>query len=213
MRAKCADLGLDLLGINTNVTADHKGLGAIPGTGAEFQTLAHQAMDWAHAAGGTSIHIMAGQVPVDQFDEAKQTFIANLKSVAPRAEQLGLTLLLEPLNTKDNPGYFYSRASQAAEIIGLVEAKNLKLMFDAYHVGIEGDDVIACLNEYWDIIGHVQLAGIPTRQEPDDGIFDYKTLFAALDSLAYTGWIGCEYKPRSSVEAGLVWTEKLGVSL
>lgn len=213
VRAKCAGLGVTLLGINTNVSADRKGLGAVPGAEADFRELANQAMDWAHAAGGNSVHIMAGLVPADQHEIAKSTFVENLKWATGRANELDQTLLLEPLNTKDMPGYFYSRAHEADEIIRLVGAPNLKLMFDAYHVGVEGDDVIETLKEFWPVTGHVQLAAIPTRQEPDEGTFDYRSLFTALVELAYDGWIGCEYKPRSTVEEGLAWTKKLGVSL
>lgn len=213
VRTKCAELGIRLLGINTNVSNDHKGLGAVPGAEAAFRSLATQALDWAHSAGGTSVHIMAGLVPADQHEIAKATFVENLKWAAPRAAERGLTLLLEPLNTTDMPGCFYSRAHQAAEIIDLAGQDNVKLMFDAYHVGIEGDDIVRTLKQYWPIIGHVQLAAVPSRQEPDEGIFDYRELFSALDGLGYDGWVGCEYRPRASVEEGLVWTEKLGVSL
>lgn len=213
VRAKCAALGVTLLGINTNITDDAKGLGAVPGAEDEFKTLAVQAMDWAEAAGGNSVHIMAGLVPADHHETAKSTFVSNLKWATARADDLGLTLLLEPLNTKDMPDYFYSRAHQAAEIIQLVGAPNLKLMFDAYHVGVEGDDVLETLRKFWPITGHVQLAAIPSRHEPDEGTFDYRSFFTALVELGYHGWIGCEYKPRTTVEEGLTWTKTLGVSL
>lgn len=212
-RAKCAELDVTLLGINTNVSETHKGLAAVPGQEDAFKTLANQAMDWAHAAGGTSVHVMAGFVPADQHEAGRRTIVANLKWAATRAGELGLTLLLEPLNTRDMPGYFYSRAHQAAEIITEVGAPNLKLMFDAYHVGIEGDDVIATLKQYWDITGHIQIASFPSRSEPGSDPYDFRPFFAAVDELGYASWIGCEYKPRTTVEEGLGWTSALGVTL
>lgn len=216
VRDQCAEHGIKLLGINTNVDPGdrgHFGLGAIPGREDDFKTLAGQALDYARISGATAINVMAGKLPETEHEAGKQTFVSNLKWASARAQDVGVTLLLEPLNPKDAPGFFYSRVEQAAEIIDLTGVDNIRIMFDAYHVGVEQGDVIARLEALFGYVAHIQIAAVPTRREPDEGTFDYRTLFDALDQLGYDGWIGCEYAPRSSVEDGLVWTEKLGVSL
>ncbi len=216
VRSKCADLGIRLLGINTNVDLGphgHFGLAALPGQQAEFRKLAQQAIDYARTSGATAINMMAGKLPQADYAAGRETLVENLKWAADQLDDDGPAIYIEPLNRKVAPDFFFSRVAQAAEVIDLVGSDRVKIMFDAYHVGMEGDGVIATLRQHWPMIGHIQIASVPDRQEPDEGTFDYRELFSALDELGYTGWIGCEYKPRSTVEEGLTWTEKLGVSL
>ena len=121
-------------------------------------------------------------------------------------------ILLEALNPYDMPGYFYSRIEEADRIIDRVGAPNLRLMFDAYHVGRVGDDVLALLGKLHPRIGHVQIAAVPSRAEPDEGTLDYRAVFDRLEALAYPGWIGCEYRPRAATDDGLSWMKTLGVA-
>lgn len=216
VKAICARLGLTLLGVNTDIGAppgQHAGLAALPGREREFQTLIDQSIAWQAAAGGTAIHAMAGHVPPDQHAAAAAVLVENLREAAPKAAARGLTLLLEPLNRRDMPGYFYSTIEAVDAVIGAVGAPNVKLMFDVYHVGVSEGDVITRLHQFWPRIGHVQIAAVPSRAEPDEGEIAYPAIFRELEKLGYDGWIGCEYRPRGTTDEGLGWTKKLGVSL
>lgn len=216
VKAACAWLGLTLLGVNTDIGAppnQHAGLAAVPGREREFQALIDQSMAWQAAAGGTSIHAMAGRVPREQHDAAAEVLVRNLKEAAPKAAARGQTLLLEPLNRRDMPGYFYSTVEAIDEVIAAVGAPNVKLMFDVYHVAIAEGDVITRLNKFWPRVGHVQIAAVPSRAEPDEGEIAYPAIFRELVKLGYDGWIGCEYRPRGTTDEGLGWTQHLGLSL
>ncbi len=214
VRAACARDGITLLGINTAIGSgadDHRGLGAVPGREADFQALIDQSVAYCHAAGGTSVHAMAGLVPPADRTAATEVFVGNLKEAAAKAAVHGLTVLLEPLNQRDMPGYFYSTIEPALEIIGRVGAPNLKLMFDAYHVAVAQGDVLTRLRRHFARVRHVQIAGVPSRAEPDQGEIAYGAIFEALDELGYDGWIGCEYKPRTTTDEGLTWVKALGL--
>jgi hydroxypyruvate isomerase len=216
VKAAAARLGLAVLGVNTvrgDVGRGENGLGALPGREAEFQAAIDQAIAWQVAAGGTAIHAMAGMVPRGQIVAATATFRENLSVAADKAAAHGLTLLLEPLNPRAAPGYFYATLREAADMIVRVGKPNVKLMFDVFHVGVSEGDVLTKLDAFWPMIGHVQIAAVPSRAEPDEGEIDYRAVFAALDAKGYAGWVGVEYRPRSSTEAGLGWVGRLGVSL
>lgn len=214
MKAACMRHGLTLLGINTVVgdaANGERGLGALPGREADFQAAVEQSIAYCHGAGAQAIHCMAGVVPEEQRAPARETFLRNLEAAAAKAGDL--TLLLEPLNPRDMPGYFYSTVGEAIAIIEELGLSNLRLMFDVYHVGVTEGDVLTKLERYLPLIGHVQIAAVPSRAEPDEGEIAYRAIFDALDRLDYDGWVGCEYKPRGDTDAGLVWTERLGVEL
>ncbi|KAB2864005.1 MAG: TIM barrel protein [Bauldia sp.] len=215
VREACVRHGLALLGINTAVGEAGKdlGLGAVPGREEEFAAAIDQSVAYCIASGAIAIHAMAGKVPPQQFDEGRAVLIRNLERAAPQAAEHGLTLLLEPLNQRDAPGYFYSALEPAADIIAAVGAPNLKIMFDVYHVGVSQGDVLKRLERFMPIIGHVQIAAVPSRAEPDEGEIAYPAIFAALDALGYAGWVGAEYKPRAGTDEGLGWVEALGVRL
>ena len=216
VRAACASRGLALLGINTAVgdaARGEFGLGAVPGREDAFQASVDQAIAYCRASGATAIHAMAGVVAPTQMAEATGVFVENLQRAAEKAAAHGLALLLEPINQRDKPGYFYSTIARAAEMITRVGAPNVKIMFDVYHVGVSEGDVLKRLERYLPLIGHVQIAAVPSRAEPDEGEIAFPAIFAALDQLGYDGWVGCEYKPRGDTDAGLAWTGKLGVTL
>lgn len=211
-----ARLGLRLLGINTprgEIAAGEFGLGALPGAEGRFRAGFEQTLAWACAAGAGAIHVLAGNVSPAGRDAARVVFAANLRWAAPRAAAHGLTLLLEPLNPHDNPGYFYAHVADAVALIDELAQPNLRLQFDAYHVGRVGDDACAALARYAGRIGHVQIAAVPTRTEPDEGTLDYRRFFAALDAAGYEGFVGCEYRPRGDTDTGLGWCARLGVDL
>jgi hydroxypyruvate isomerase len=216
VKAACATRGLTLLGLNTAIGDPARGefgLGAVPGREEAFQAAVDQAIAYCRASGANAIHAMAGVVAPDRMAEATGVFTDNLQLAAEKAASHGLTLLLEPINQRDKPGYFYSTIARGAEMIARVGAPNVKIMFDVYHVGISEGDVLRRMERYLPLIGHVQIAAVPSRAEPDEGEINFPAVFAALDQLGYDGWIGCEYKPRGDTDAGLGWTTKLGVTL
>jgi len=210
--AACRDAGVEVVGLNTvRGRPGEFGLGALPGREADFAASFAQALDYAEVLGAPFIHAMAGAI--DGHDAAaERTLVANLTAAADQAAAAGVGVLLEALNPRDNPGYFYSTVERAAEIIGKVGRPNIKLMFDCYHVGSGQGDILPRLKALLPVIGHIQIAAVPSRAEPDEGEIAYDRVLAAIDALGYAGWIGCEYKPRGNTDDGLVWFDRLGLS-
>ena len=211
VRARCEKHGLVLLGINTPIGDGDKGdfgLGAQAGREEEFRETFLQTVAYAREAGASSVHVMAGVVAEDRKAEARKVFVENLRFATANA--VGLTLLLEPINQRDKPGYFYSSIDEAADITAEVGAPNLKIMFDVYHVGVSEGDVTKRLERHLADIGHVQIAAVPSRAEPDEGEIAYASIFATLDRIGWGGWTGCEYRPRGDTDAGLAWMRTPG---
>jgi hydroxypyruvate isomerase len=154
---------------------------------------------------------MAGNVAAADRERARAVFVANLRLAAAKAAAQQLTLLLEPLNPSDNPGYFYSTVAEAASLIEELGLPNLKLQFDVYHVARAEGDVLTRLDRYRSHIGNVQIAGVPARAEPDEGEIAYPVVLAALEKLQYAGWVGCEYRPRGDTDEGLDWMDRMGM--
>ncbi|WP_414832459.1 hydroxypyruvate isomerase family protein [Afifella sp. YEN Y35] len=201
------ETGLPLLGLNTRTGKDGEfGLSALPGREKEALAAIDEAIEWAVDLGGTSVHVMAGiaddETPVRRCKEA---FVNALSYAAGRAEQHGLTILIEPINARDVPGYFLSSSAEAARIIDMVAADNLKLQFDCYHAQIMEGDLTRRVAALMPKIGHIQIAGVPGRNEPDEGEIAYSWLLPEIERLGYRGAIGAEYRPRTTVEAGLSW--------
>lgn len=202
-RAAARDLEIVALNTATGSRPGDFGLGAQPGREREFAASFDEALAYAETLRASAIHVMAGVVWPGEEAAARETFLANLKRIAPLAERAGLTLLLEPINRCDRPGYFYDRISEAAAIIREIGSPALKIMFDCYHVGMTEGDVIHRMEEFWPLIGHIQIAAVPNRAEPDEGELDYGAVFREIDRLGYEGWVGAEYKPRGKTEDGL----------
>jgi hydroxypyruvate isomerase len=206
VKEACKRLGLTLLAANTPLgNPGESGLAALPGREADFQKVFTEALNWCHAAGATAIHVMPGVIEEHQRAAATQTMINNLQWAADLAAPKGVTLLLEAINPRDKPNYFYSTQAQSNAIREAAGRPNIKLMFDVYHVGVAEGDILTKLGHYMPHIGHIQIAAVPSRAEPDEGEVNYPVVIKRMDELGYTGWIGAEYKPRSNVEAGLDW--------
>ena len=213
VKEACAKHELTLLGMNTVVgdaARGEFGLGARPGREADFHAAIAQSIAYCLASGATSIHAMAGVVAPEQKAEARATLLRNLAAGAEKAARHNLTLLLEPINPRDKPGYFYSRADEGAAVIAELGAGNVKLMFDIYHVGVAQGDVLKTFERFLPVIGHVQIAAVPSRAEPDEGEIAYERVLRVIDRLGYRGWIGCEYKPRAGADEGLAWMDAMG---
>jgi hydroxypyruvate isomerase len=186
--------------------AGERGLAAVPGREAEFLAGVDLAIDYARALKCPRLHAMAGLFPAGA-DRARwhATYVANLREAARRCAQAGLVLLVEPINTRDIPGYFLNTQADGHALCAEVGAPNLKVQMDLYHCQIVEGDLAAKIRRYLPGVGHVQIAGVPQRHEPDLGEVNYPFLFALLDELGYDGWIGCEYRPRAGTSAGLGW--------
>ncbi len=190
-----------------------RGLACLPGREAEFQAGIGKALNYAAALNCPRIHVMAGLLPVGCEREALYaTYIRQLRWAALEAAQQGVDVLVEPINQRDMPRYFLNRQDHAHEVVDAVGASNFKVQMDLYHCQIVEGDVAMKLRKYLPTgnIGHVQIAGVPERHEPDVGELNYPCLFSVLDELAYTGWVGCEYRPQAGLlpggtSAGLGW--------
>jgi hydroxypyruvate isomerase len=214
VRAEIERHGLKQLGINTTLggRAGDSGLAAVPGREREWEALFQQALDYVSAIGGTAIHCLAGKVPPEQRPAAERTFVANLSRAADVAHEKGITLLIEPINPRDRPDYVLTRVEHAADIVTMVGKPNVKIQFDFYHAQIVGGDLITRFRQHLPLIGHVQIAAVPSRAEPDEGEVNYPGVFAALEQLGWSGYIGCEYRPRGRTEDGLSWARPYGVT-
>ncbi|CAG2145359.1 2-oxo-tetronate isomerase [Cupriavidus yeoncheonensis] len=186
--------------------AGERGIAALPGREAEFRAAFGRALEYAGVIGNDRIHVMAGLIPADA-DRARcrATYLENLSHAAGAATAQGITVLVEPINTRDMPGYFLNRQDEGQAICKEVGAANLKVQFDCYHCQIVEGDVSKKLQRDFAGIGHIQIAGVPERHEPDLGELNYPYLFDVIDNLGYQGWIGCEYRPRAGTSDGLGW--------
>lgn len=185
-----------------------RGIGALPGREAEFERGFHQALTYANALSCKKLHVMSGIAPTTLDDRVNLSALeGNLRRIAPQAAKHGITLMLEPINTRDMPGYVLNKTEQAFRIMGNVPAQNIMLQLDLYHRQIMQGDLIATIERHIQKIGHIQIAGVPSRNEPDTGEINYPYIFQRLDQLGYDGWVGCEYNPRGDSWAGLSWLE------
>jgi len=186
--------------------AGDRGLACHPDRVGEFQDGVGRAIDYASALGCPRVNCLAGIAPDGVDAEAlRQTFIKNLRFASQELEKAGIALLAEPINTRDIPGFYLNRSDQALAIIAEVGSANLKLQYDVYHMQIMEGDLAPTIERNLAMIGHMQIADTPGRHEPGTGEIDYGFLFDFIDACGYDGWIGCEYKPRATTEAGLDW--------
>jgi hydroxypyruvate isomerase len=176
-----------------------RGLACLPGREAEFADAITQALRYAQALNCPRVHVMAGKVPEGvSTEQVHATYVANLQAAAPRAAAVGVNLLIEPINQRDMPGFFLSWQAQAHALIAEIGADNVQVQMDLYHAQIMEGDLAMKIRQYLPTgrVGHLQIAGLPERHEPDVGEIHHPYLFALLDELGFDGWIGCEYRPR-----------------
>ncbi len=212
IRAALEAAGLSLVLINTpagDASAGERGLAAVPGREAAFREALDQAIEYARTTGCTRIHLMAGVPPGDASrEDCAAVFAANLRHAARLLGPLGITGLVEPINPRDMPGYFLRTQEQAHALLASVGEDALAVQMDLYHCQIVEGDVATRIRRHFSGIGHVQIAGVPEREEPDRGELHYPYLFALLDALGYDGWVGCEYRPHGETSAGLGWLHR-----
>lgn len=184
-----------------------RGLAALPGRERDFAASLDQALTYAAALGAKRLHVMAGIGKIADA-AAIATYRHNLTFACERAAVQGVTLLIEPINGRDMPGYLLNDFDFAAGLIQDLRLPNLKMQFDIYHRQILRGDVLTGLKALLPLIGHVQIASVPLRNEPGSGELDDFRALAALDELGYQGYVGLEYRPASGTLAGLGWRER-----
>lgn len=187
--------------------AGDRGMAAIPGREAEFAASLQRALDYGEVLGTRRLHAMAGVTEVTA--ENRSCYVANIREAADRCAAAGVELTIEPINPHDMPGYFLSTTAQALALMDEIDHAALRLQFDIYHHQITRGDVIRTLGTCLERIGHIQIAGVPGRNEPDTGELNYRDIFRFLDTAGYGGWVGCEYRPRTDTVAGLGWLRDL----
>ena len=194
-----------------------RGIACIPGREAEFRAGVQLALRYAEALQCPRIHLMAGLIPAGTPREnAQTTYVSNLRWAAGEAAKAGCDVLMEPINTRDMPGFFLNRQDHAHQLIELIGAPNVKVQMDLYHCQIVEGDVATKLRKYLPTgrVGHLQIAGVPERHEPDVGELNYTYLLNVIDEVSaqcgWQGWVGCEYRPKNGSQpggtsAGLGW--------
>jgi hydroxypyruvate isomerase len=192
--------------------AGERGIACHPDRVEEFRAGVSRAIEYAQALGVPQLNCLAGKAPAGVPDALlRQTLVENLRYAAAALQQAGLRLLVEPINTFDIPGFYVNRTAQALEILEEVGSDNAFVQYDIYHAQRMEGELAATMQKHLARIGHIQLADNPGRNEPGTGEINYAFLFAHLDRIGYGGWVGCEYKPASSTEAGLGWRQRLAV--
>jgi hydroxypyruvate isomerase len=193
-----------------NWGAGERGITCLPGREAEFKAGVETALAYAQRLKAVRVHAMAGIAPAGADPAALQaTYIANLKCAAGQFGKYGITLLIEAINTRDMPGFYLQTQARSYATLAAVNAPNLKMQLDCYHMQIMEGDLAMKLRKYAAQCGHIQIAGVPERHEPDTGEIRYSYIFDLLDEIGYDGWVGCEYRPAGKTVDGLGWFKKL----
>ena len=189
-----------------NWDGGERGIACLPDRVAEFREGVARAIDYGSALGVPQINCLAGKAPAGASDATlRETFVGNLRYAAAELQRAGIKLLMEPINTYDIPGFYLNRTAQAVALIDEVGSDNLFVQYDIYHAQRMEGELIATMSKHIARIAHIQLADNPGRHEPGTGEIHYGNVFKALDSMGYSGWIGCEYKPATTTAAGLGW--------
>jgi hydroxypyruvate isomerase len=192
--------------------AGERGIACHPNRVGEFQEGVGKAIEYAKALGCPQVNCLAGIAPKDVAPERiRSTFVSNLRFAADKLGAAGIRLLIEPINTFDIPGFYLSHTRQALDVIGETGTSNLFVQYDIYHMQRMEGELAATMKANLSQIAHIQLADNPGRNEPGTGEINYRFLFGFLDSIGYTGWIGCEYKPKGKTVEGLSWRAAHGV--
>jgi hydroxypyruvate isomerase len=208
-----ADSGLQNRGLNLwpgDFAVGERGLASLPGRERDFRAALARALEYAEATQTPNLHAMSGIVPPGGDRAAhRAVYIENLRFATRELAKTGRTVLIEPINPRDIPGYFLNTQADAHAIVAEVAEPNLKVQMDFYHAQIVEGDLAMKFKKYFNNIGHVQIAGVPDRHEPDESEIDCGYLMRLLDETGYEGWVGCEYRPRRSTEEGLGWMQRL----
>ena len=182
-----------------------RGIACLPGREAEFRDGVERAIVHAKAVGCPQLNCIAGLAPVD--DVHFRTLVTNVRHAARRLGEVGIRLMIEPINTRSVPGFFLSRSQQAIDVLNAAGEGNAFVQYDLFHMQIMEGDLAATIERHLARIGHVQIADVPDRHEPGTGEINFDFLLDHLDRLGYSGWVGCEYNPRGDTLEGLSWAK------
>ena len=214
--ARVAEHKLEVVLINSppgNLEAGDRGLASLSGREHEFAASVVTALRYAQALRCPRIHVMAGVLPEGADDQERarrlRTYKRNLRFACQEAAEQNVTILIEPLNPRDNPRYLLTMQAEAHAIREEIAMANLKVQMDLYHAQVVEGDLTTKIRRWLPHIGHFQIAGVPGRNEPNVGELNYEYLFKLIDELKYDGWIGCEYRPALTTTAGLAWMYRL----
>lgn len=193
--------------------AGERGFAAVVGAENQFRSTIEQALTYAEVLGNERIHVMSG-IPSQAQDPAAslECYLKNMQWAAEQAQSADMRLMIEPINNRDMPGYFMNHPELAVKVIEQLNSPSIALQFDFYHTQIICGDIETRLKAYWSYIDHIQIASVPSRNEPDTGELNYSYLFKLLESEGYTGFVGCEYRPAGDTKAGLGWFKSLRVN-
>jgi len=215
IRARLDEHGLELVLFNTppgDFAAGERGLAALPGREDDFARALERTLAYADVLGTRLLHVMAGVQRNDvALESCLEVYRRNLERAAAAAASTGRICLIEPINTRDIPGYVLNTPAEAAALIRELGRDNLKLQFDFYHVQIMAGDLVRRFERHQALIPHVQIASVPERAEPDRGEIAYPYIFELLDRLGFAGRVGCEYFPAGRTEEGLGWASRYGI--
>ena len=186
-----------------DLAAGERGIACLPGREREFRAGVDRAIDYAKAGGCPRLNCLAGLGPADRahFD----TLVGNVRHAARRLSEVGLQLMLEPINTRSVPGFFLNGTRQALDVLDAAGEGNALIQYDVFHMQIMEGDLAATIERLLARIGHVQVADVPARHEPGTGEVNFDFLLSHLDAIGYSGWVGCEYNPRGDTLEGLKW--------
>ena len=209
IRARLDDAGLQQILFNMppgDWPVGERGLACLPGRQAEFRDGVKRALDYAAVFGTKRLHCMAGLVPAGlAAGTAASLYAANLAWACELAHQAGVLVVIEPINHRDMPGFFLNTTGQGAAVVEAIGRDRLALLFDVYHTQVTEGDLTSRMAALMPLIGHIQIADVPARNEPGTGEIAWPYVFKRMDALGYDGWVGCEYRPAGETTAGLGW--------
>jgi hydroxypyruvate isomerase len=189
-----------------------RGLLALPGREEEFVDTVHAAIALATRIGTSRLNALVGVPPAQvSRDQARETAIANLNRVEPLVRAAGITLLVEAINNIDMPGYWANTVEAAADLVQTVNSQNVRLQLDQYHAAMAGESALDCLQRYFALIRHVQIADVPGRHEPGTGTQPIGAFLDELDRLGYDGFVGLEYQPKVDTASSLAWIRRMNL--
>ena len=215
LRGWMQDAGLEMVLINSPAGSKEgdRGLAGIPGRESEFRDVLGTSLEYAVGLGAKMVHMLAGSVPEGVAREAcEETFVENMRGAAMAARGMGIKLNLEPLNYRDAPNYLHSTSAQTRALMDRIGYDNVMLQYDLYHLQITQGDLVENLRKNLDAVGHIQFSSLPGRHEPQHGEVNLQYVFDQIDAMGYTGWVGCEYRPKGETLEGLrVWGARYGL--